>query len=249
MASPKMFEAENGRRIAYHFTEGQGPGIVFLGGFMSDMTGTKAVHLEAWAKAQGRAFLRFDYSGHGQSSGTFTDGTISAWAEDAAAVINAVTSGPQILIGSSMGGWISCLLIRDARVNAVGLLTIAGAPDFTEDGFLADFDADQRATLERDGVVHIASDYGEPYPITKALIEDGRNNLILRDPLPINMPVRLVHGDQDTVVTIDRQLKLIEHIDGPNVRLVLLKGADHSVSTPQGLKLIEDTANNILQHI
>ena len=169
-----------GRRIAYRRIAGQGPGVVFLGGFKSDMQGTKALHLAAWARQSRRAFLRFDYSGHGESGGRFEDGCIGDWAEDARAMIEALTDGPQVLVGSSMGGWIALLLARSMPQRVAGLVTIAAAPDFTEQGFWAGLDPAQREILMRDGRIETPSDYSdEPYVITRHLIEDGRKRLVL----------------------------------------------------------------------
>lgn len=238
MAGPSYLETGAGRRLAYHKTDGAGPGVVFLGGFMSDMEGTKALALEDWARAAGRAFLRFDYSGHGQSDGAFTDGSIGDWAADARAVIEALTDGPQVLVGSSMGGWISALLIREIPERLAGFVGIAAAPDFTEDSMWAGFAADDRAALERDGVVHLPSDYGDPYPITRRLIEDGRQNLVLRDRLAMPFPVRLLQGTEDADVDRQVALNLLDHIEGPDVRLTLLKGADHRFSTPECIALV-----------
>lgn len=238
MAGPSYLETGAGRRLAYHKTDGAGPGVVFLGGFMSDMEGTKALALEDWARAAGRAFLRFDYSGHGQSDGAFTDGSIGDWAADARAVIGALTDGPQVLVGSSMGGWISALLIREIPERLAGFVGIAAAPDFTEDSMWAGFSADDRAALERDGVVHLPSDYGDPYPITRRLIEDGRQNLVLRDRLAMPFPVRLLQGTEDADVDRQVALNLLDHIEGPDVRLTLLKGADHRFSTPECIALV-----------
>ena len=179
---PDYLDTDQGRRIAYHLSAGAGPGIVFLGGFRSDMEGTKAIHLEHWAKAQGRAFLRFDYSGHGQSSGLFEEGAIGDWAADAVAAVQGLTEGPQILVGSSMGGWISLLLARSLPRKVAGLVTIAAAPDFTEDSMWAGFDVDQRAALQDVGQVALPSEYGDPLVITRRMIEDGRNHLVLRAP-------------------------------------------------------------------
>ncbi|HHS82359.1 MAG TPA: alpha/beta hydrolase, partial [Devosia sp.] len=187
----------NDQFLAYHQLEGARPGVVFLGGFMSDMQGTKAIALEAWARSQGRAFLRFDYSGHGESSGTFTDGTIGAWARDAQTVIETLTEGPQILVGSSMGGWISTILAQRIPEKIAGFAGIAPAPDFTEDSMWAGFTAAQKADLLGKGQVFLPSEYGDPYPISRALIEDGRDNLVLRAPLPMPFPVRLLHGSED----------------------------------------------------
>jgi len=175
-------DTQAGRKIAYCRVEGSGPGVVFLGGFRSDMTGTKAQYLETWAKRRGRSFLRFDYSGHGESSGRFVDGCIGDWADDAEAAIRALTVGPQILVGSSMGGWISLLMSK--RIGRIaGLVGIAAAPDFTEDSMWASFDDEMRSRLERDGQIELPSDYADgPYIITKRLIEEGRHSLVLREP-------------------------------------------------------------------
>ncbi len=246
MDMPSYLESPQGRRLAYHRSEGAGPGVVFLGGYMSDMSGTKATHLEAWAKAQGRAFLRFDYSGHGQSDGAFTEGTIGKWAEDAAAVINAVTEGPQVLVGSSMGGWISLLLLRRQLVECCGLVTIAAAPDFTEDGFWDSFPAAAREQLMSHGSLQVPSDYGTPYTVTRQLIEDGRRNMVLREQLHLPMPVRFLQGTADRDVDQSRATLLLNHAQGEDIRLTLVKGADHSFSTPDCLALIGKSIGEVL---
>ncbi|MEL6520374.1 MAG: alpha/beta hydrolase [Pseudomonadota bacterium] len=245
MDSPSFFDTPDGRQIAYHQTEGSSPGVVFLGGFASDMTGTKAIHLEEWAKARGCGYLRFDYSGHGQSSGAFEDGAIGDWAADARAVIAAKTNGPQILVGSSMGGWISLLMTKAMPDRIAGLVTIAGAPDFTEDSMWAGFNEAQRAELEQNGQVKLPSDYGDPYTITRRLIDDGRNNLVLRDPLHLPFPVRFLQGTADADVSMDVALRLLDHATGPDMRLVLLKGGDHRMSDPKALTLIENAIENV----
>ena len=226
------------RRIAYHCTEGQGPGVVFLGGFKSDMTGTKAVHLQAWAEATRRAFLRFDYSGHGQSSGDFLDGCIGDWAADAMAAIAALTVGPQILVGSSMGGWMALLVARAMPDRVAGLVGIAAAPDFTEDLMWAGFTEAERAAVMA-GRLEQPSDYSDaPYIITRKLIEEGRQNLVLRDPLPLPFPVRLLQGTADVDVPPAVALRLLDHAQSPDLRLTLVKGADHRFSTPECLDMI-----------
>ncbi|WP_281856145.1 alpha/beta fold hydrolase [Litoreibacter halocynthiae] len=242
---PDYLDTAAGRRIAYHKSAGTGPGIVFLGGFKSDMDGTKAIHLEARAKAQGRAFLRFDYSGHGQSSGAFTDGAIGDWAEDAQAAIEALTEGAQVLVGSSMGGWISLLMAKRIPERIAALVTIAAAPDFTEDSMWGGFSDAQKTELEA-GQVALPSDYGEPYIITKRLIEDGRNNLVLRAPLPLPFPVRFLQGTADADVEMSVALRLLDHADGPDMRLTLLKDADHRFSDPQALGVIEAAVIDVL---
>lgn len=236
-----------GRRIAYHRSDGRGPGVVFLGGFRSDMEGTKALHLADWARGQGRAFLRFDYSGHGQSGGAFLDGCIRDWAEDALAVLDALTTGPQILVGSSMGGWIALLVARARTARIAGMVTIAAAPDFTEDSMWAGFTADQRAALMADGQVALPSDYSdEPYIITRRLIEDGRTRLVLRDALTLPFPVRFLQGDADQDVPVSVAQRLFDHAQGPDMRLTLVKGADHRFSSPDCLALIAGSVDEVI---
>lgn len=246
MSGPDYLDTPQGRRLAYHRSEGTGPWVVFLGGLKSDMEGTKAIHLEAWCRAQGRAFLRFDYSGHGESSGTFEEGCIGDWAEDTAHALNTLTDGKLIVVGSSMGGWQSLLYARAHPERVAGLVTIAAAPDFTEDGYWASFTDVQKATLEAEGQIAMPSDYMEPYIITRRLIEDGRNNLVLRDPLPLPFPVRCLQGTADTAVTTETAIRLLNHADSPDMRLNLVKDADHRFSDGPCLGLIEDAITDIL---
>lgn len=238
-----------GRRIAYERLEGQGPGIVFLGGFRSDMRGSKAAFLHEWAAAQGRAFLRFDYSGHGESGGLFEEGCIGDWSADARAAILALTEGPQILVGSSMGGWISLLMARAMPDRVAGLVTIAAAPDFTERGFHAEFSQAEHAALLRDGKVERASEYGAPLVLTRRLIEDGRDHLVLDRPLTLPMPVRMLQGTADVDVPVSWAMDLLDHASGGDVRLTLVKGADHRFSTPDCLSLIARTVAEIGQNV
>ncbi len=203
---------------------------------MSDMTGTKALALEADARARGQAFVRFDYQGHGASSGRFEDGTIGRWAEDAVAVLDHLTAGPQVLVGSSMGGWIMLLaaLARPARV--AGLVGVAAAPDFTETLMWDAFGPEIRATLDRDGVYYQPSDYDEtPYPITRRLIEDGRGHLLMERPIPIACPVRLIHGAADPDVPHTLSLALMERLASSDVEVTLVKGGGHRLSEPVDL--------------
>ena len=235
-----------GRRIAYHRTEGQGPGVAFLGGFKSDMTGSKAQHLQAWAEATGRAFLRFDYSGHGQSEGDFLEGCIGDWAADAQAAIASLTTGPQVLVGSSMGGWMALLAAKAMPGRVAGLVGIAAAPDFTEDLMWAGFSAEERAAVMA-GRLEQPSDYGdEPYVITRRLIEEGRDNLVLRSPLALPFPLRLLQGTADVDVPPSVALRLLDHADSPDARLVLVKGADHRFSSSECLDLIVTTLEEVL---
>lgn len=233
-----------GRRIAYHLIDGTGPAVVFLGGFKSDMGGTKAVYLEQWARTSGRAFLRFDYSGHGESSEAFTDGAIGDWFEDAVAAIG-LLAGKIVLVGSSMGGWISLLVARAMPEKVAGLVTIAAAPDFTEDSMWAGFSATQRAQLET-GQVALPSDYGEPYIITRRLIEEGRERLVLRDPLPLPFPVRALQGTADADVKMSVALRLLDHAESPDMRLTLVDGADHRFSDDACLELIIKSVEDVL---
>ena len=241
------FLEANGRRIAYERTAGKGPGVVFLGGFRSDMTGTKAQALEDWAKRTGRAFLRFDYSGHGASSEDFLDGCIGDWANDAKAAITHLTEGPQVLVGSSMGGWISLLVVRAMPERLAGLVTIAAAPDFTEDSMWAGFSAAERDQLLQRGRVELPSEYSEgPYVITRKLIEDGREHLVLRAPLALPFPVRFLQGTADADVDQSVAHRLLAHAEGPDLRLTLVKGADHRFSNPECLALIECSVEEVL---
>lgn len=246
----QFLEGPGGRRIAWNGVPGRGPGVVFLGGFRSDMQGTKALWLEDWARARGRAFLRFDYSGHGQSSGAFEEGAIGDWLADARAVIERLSEGPQVLVGSSMGGWISLLLARELPGRVAGLVTVAAAPDFTRRGFWEGFSEQQRAALLRDGRVEIPSDYGDgPYVITRRLIEEGRAHLVLDRPLRLACPTRLLQGTADADVPMSWALDLLAHADGPDLRLVLVKGADHRFSSPDCLDLIGRTLDEVLDRI
>ncbi|WP_417807869.1 alpha/beta hydrolase [Thioclava sp.] len=242
----EYFDTPEARRIAYNLTPGTGPGVVFLGGFKSDMEGTKALALEDWARAQGRAFLRFDYSGHGVSAGAFDEGAIGDWYEDARDVIMALTEGPQILVGSSMGGWISLLMAREHPEKLAGLVTIAAAPDFTEDGYWASFDQETRHKLESQGSVEVPSDYGDPYVITRRLINEGRTRLVLRSPLALPFPTRFLQGTADDAVSTETALRLLDHADSEDMRLTLVKGADHRFSTPECLALVETALTEVI---
>ncbi len=247
MTYPDVLTTPQGRQIAYHRTTGAGPGVIFLGGFKSDMTGAKAMYLEAWARAEGRAFVRFDYSGHGASSGEFLDGCIGDWAADAVAAVSALTTGPQILIGSSMGGWIALLVARSLPGRIAGLVGIAAAPDFTEDGIWTGLTAAERDVLTATGRVAQPSDYSpDPYVITRRLIEDGRNHLVLRSPLNLPFPVRLLQGTDDADVPPATALRLMDHATCADLQLTLVKGADHRFSTPACLAMITRATTDIL---
>lgn len=234
-----------GRRIAYDHQPGQGPGVVFLGGFRSDMTGTKATELADWAAARGRAFLRLDYSGHGASGGDFADGTVGAWAEDARAVIDAVTAGPQVLVGSSMGGWIALLLARAAPERVAALIGIAAAPDFTDWSFTAEMTAAQGRELSETGRTSRPAPEGGSYPVTQAFLDDGRAQSIYANALRLPMPVRLLHGTDDADVPLRQAWRLLDHAEGPDIRLTVVKGGDHRLSTPADLTLLTQTLDTL----
>lgn len=236
-----------GRSLAYHQLPGRLPAIVFLGGFRSDMTGTKAVFLQDWAARHGQAFVRFDYSGHGASSGAFTDGCIGDWACDACAVLDHLVKGPALLVGSSMGGWIALLLALRRPAQVAGVLGIAAAPDFTEDSMWPRLTEAQRAQILSSGQVALPNAYDDtPYILTRRLFEDGRRQLVLRSPLPLPFPVRLLQGDQDDAVATEVPLRLMAHAECPDMRLTLVKGADHRFSTPECLDLIGRELTDLL---
>lgn len=234
--------------LAYHHVEGAGPGLLFCGGFKSHMNGGKAEALELWARAQGRAFTRFDYRGHGASSGRFEDGTLSQWVADALAILDHVTQGPQILIGSSMGGMIMLKLTLARPARVVGLVGIASAPDFIEELIWRRLDASARQTLATTGVWYRPSAYddGTPDPITRRLIEDGRQHVLLPAPIPISVPVRLLHGMADEDVPWSFSQRLCAGLTSHDVQLILVKDGDHRLSRPQDLRLIRVTVANLI---
>lgn len=247
--APQILDT-GGKRIAYHSTPGASPGVVFFGGFMSDMTGTKATALEALCRSRGRAYLRFDYSGHGKSSGTFTEGTIGAWAADAIDVLDRLTQGPQVIVGSSMGGWIMVLAALARPQRIAGLAGVAAAPDFTENLLAGWLTGPQRAALERDGLCCLPDEEGNSrYPITRALIEDGRKHLVLRDRIPIACPVALVHGMRDAEVPFETSLKLAKALASEDVTVTLVKDGIHTMSESRHLAHVFAALDAILAKV
>ena len=245
-STPLYLEKPDGAKIAYHKLSGKGPGIVFFGGFASDMSGTKALAIETFARRSGQAFLRFDYQGHGESSGEFRDGTISKWLSDSIAVIIAQTNGPQIFVGSSMGGWISLLAAVQCPDRVAALVGIASAPDFTEDLMWDKFDESIRNKLRKDGIYFEATEYADnPYAVTLQLIEDGRKHLLLRDKLTISVPIRLLHGMADSDVPYQVSIRLAEHIDTGDVEVTLIKGGDHRLSREKDLTTLMMTIEKL----
>lgn len=223
-------------RLAYDAIGGQSPGVLFCGGFMSDMSGSKASALAAHCAAHDRAFVRFDYSGHGASDGRFIDGSIGRWRDDALAALDELTAGPQVIVGSSMGGWIALLLALARPERVQGLVLLAPAPDFTHAIWEDELTAAERDRLLRDGYVERPSEYStEPYLITRRLIEDGRHHLLLGQPIDIDCPVRILHGMRDSDVAWQRSITLMERLQGDDVCLTLLKSGDHRLSNADDL--------------
>ncbi|HTT79963.1 MAG TPA: alpha/beta hydrolase [Stellaceae bacterium] len=247
-APPPILARPDGATIAYRARSGAAPGIVFLAGFRSAMTGNKALFLDDYCRRRERAYVRFDYFAHGRSSGDFALGTIGRWADDAVAIIDSLTAGPQVLVGASMGGWIMLLaaLARPERVAA--LIGIAAAPDFTADLLPRRLSAEQRRALDAEGRVVLPSEYDPAgYLYTKALIEDGNRHLLLARPIPLDMPVRLLHGTADASVPWQSSLKLAERLTSRDVTLTLVKGGDHRLSTPTDLARLAHTLDALIE--
>ena len=234
--------ASDERRIAVRRDQGTGPGLFWLGGFKSDMKGTKAAALSQWARENGRACTRFDYSGHGESGGDFRAGTIGRWLEESLAVFAAYAEGPQVVIGSSMGGWLALLLLRelrrrkDAKASAIGLVLIAPAVDFTEVLMWQRFPPKVKNEIETSGVWLRPSEYGEPYPITQRLIEEGRNHLLLGGMIETGCPVRILQGVQDPDVPWNHAVALTSRLAQDDVVLTLVKDGDHRLSRPEDIE-------------
>jgi len=246
-AAAEFIEVGSGsgmRRIAVRARRGNAPGLFWLGGFKSDMAGTKALALDAWAAEHGRACVRFDYSGHGESGGEFTDGTIGRWLEESIAVFDGFCEGPQVVIGSSMGGWMALLLARaisrraHSKANLAGLVLIAPAPDFTEELMWKGFPPEAKRAIETAGVWLRPSEYGDPYPITRNLIEEGRNHLLLGGSIATGCPVRILQGAQDPDVPWRHAFALTERLPSDDVVLTMIQDGDHRLSRPQDIARI-----------
>lgn len=232
----------DGVDLAFRRSAGAGPTLVWLCGFRSDMDGTKAAALHNWADAAGRAFVRFDYSGHGRSGGTFVDGTIGRWLADTLAVLDTATKGPLVLIGSSMGGWLALLAARARPERVQALVLIAPAPDFTERLLWPELSEEARHAIMAEGHWDRPSAYEEaPTPITRALIEDGRRHLVLDAIIPFTGPVRILHGQQDPDVPWRLSLDLAAALASDDVRVTFVKSGDHRLSTPRDIALLEAT--------
>lgn len=236
------------QKIAYQKTNGDGPGIVFLPGFKSDLTGTKAQAVAQWASHHNRDCLLFDYFGHGASSGDFKDGTISGWREEVKTIIKTLTEGPQILIGSSFGGYMASLAALDLKDRIAGLVLVAPAFDMTERLMWNTFSDEDKVSLTRDSFVHRGSEYdGEGYPITEALINDGRAHQILNDPIDINIPIAILHGQQDDAVPWALSSEFAEKCDSRHIELFFLKSGDHRLSNPHEISLLLTALDRMLE--
>ena len=239
-----------GQHLAFNRHGGKSPGVVFLCGHGSDMEGTKALACQEWAAARGQAFVRFDYRGHGGSSGDIMDHNITSWTSDAVAVIDGLTKGPQIVVGSSLGGWIMLNLALEREDRVAGVIGIAAAPDFTEDLLWDTFDDAQKARMEKDGEISLDNPYGdEPVRYPYHLVTDGRKNLRLRGPLDIKAPVHLLQGMQDHEVPWDTSVRIAECLVGDDVEVSLVKTAGHRFSGPGEIALLESALERMTYKI
>jgi len=243
---PSFLELSGDRPLAYHLSEGKSPTVVFLGGFRSDMTGTKAVALEAFCRKRGQRFLRFDYTGHGQSSGDFIHGTIGDWKRDVIDMLDRVVKNECILVGSSMGGWLMLLAALERKEQVRGLVGIASAPDFTQT-IEPELNAAQKREFAENGVIYIPDCYGDtPFAITQKLIDDGNRHLLLHQPIPLDIPVRLIHGVKDADVPWQVSQKLLECLVSKDVTLTLIKEGNHRISKDDELNIIFQNVRSII---
>ncbi len=236
----------DGATIAYHHNTGAGPGVIFCGGFKSDMTGIKATTLDAFCRTRNQQFTRFDYQGHGASSGSFENGTIGTWLDDLLTVFEEVTEGPQIVVGSSMGGWMALLLTLLRRERIAGLVLIAPAADFTTELMWKSLTPEARRQIEQDGLWMRPSLYDDgPYPITRNLIEESRRHLVLGHPIPFSGPVRILLGLQDDVIPTEHILRTADAITSDNIEITLIKDGDHRLSAPADLDKIRGAVDEL----
>jgi len=237
METSGLLERPDGERVAWKKVDGDGPTVVWLGGFKSDMTGTKAQALAEWAERRRRSYVRFDFFGHGASTGDFAAGTVSRWRRDAMAVMAELTQGDLVLVGSSMGGWIACLAAMVIPERIRGMVLVAPAPDFTEKLMGPEIPPEGRAALEADGVWLRPSEYGDPYPITRNLLEDGaRWSILGGEPIPLTMPIRILQGGNDPDVPWRHALELAQALKGEDVVFTLIKDGDHRLSRPHDIE-------------
>ena len=245
----KYWTHAEGARLGYIKLSGASPTVVFLCGYQSEMTSTKAAYLHAWCAQRGQAYLRFDYQGHGHSSGAFEDGTIGSWANDAIAIIEALTDGPLVLVGSSMGGWLMLLVARHMPDRVQAMIGIAAAPDFTQYLIDSPISEKQRAVLERDGRIEVpyeGSEGDEMFIMTLALLKESSRHVQLQGRIPLHCPLRLIHGMKDTEVPVSTSQKLLSCMDTEDVRLIMIKDGEHRLSRPQDLTLLAHTLEGVL---
>lgn len=236
----------DGNKIAYGRRDGKSPTVIFVGGFRSDMAGSKAIAVTTHASKRGHAAVRFDPLGHGASTGLFEDGTIGRWRDDLLAVIDELTTGPLLIVGSSMGVWLALLAAKARPERLHALIGIAGAPDFTQELVLPALPPDMREALYKEGRILVPSAYGEPYAMTRDLIEEGRDHLLLDQPINLACPVRLLHGMKDPDVPYSHGIRLAEALSGPDLRLTLIKDGDHRLSRDQDIALLLETVDELL---
>lgn len=243
----EFLSRENAPKLAYVATDGDDsfPTVMFLGGFRSDMEGTKAIYLEEQCKRRKQKYVRFDYRGHGKSEGIFEESCISEWAQDAIDILDQCTSGPVILVGSSMGGWISLLAAIEKPDRVKAIVGLAAAPDFTQ-WMEAGMDESQKNSLEKEGFFALPNDYDEPYIITKKLLEDGRQRSLLQGEIKIDIPVRLIQGMKDTDVEWQTAHRIKNAITGDDVEVILLENADHRLSDPDQLSVLNEILGSLL---
>jgi len=246
MQTTGSLDRGDGTELAWSKLNGAGPTVVFLPGFRSDMTGDKATALAEFCITRGQAMLRFDYSGHGASGGLFEDGAIGIWANDALTAIDRLTEGKLILVGSSMGGWLALLIASRRPERIAAIVGIAAAPDFTEKLMWDAMTFEERARLMSDGILRVPGQYGDPTPITRALIEDGRDHLLLDNPIPLNCKVRLLHGQADPDVPWEFALRIAERLTSDDVEIALIKDGDHRLSRPGDLAVLRRTIGALL---
>ena len=246
MDNIKTLTSSHGTKLAYSHQKGEGPGIIFLPGFKSDMEGSKAEALAEHCAQEGIQFTRFDYFAHGKSEGDFLDYTMSHALADTLSILDEVAAGTQILVGSSMGGWVMLLAALARKERVGGIIGIAPAPDFTERLMYAEFTPEMREELEREGVVYVPSDYGyDDYAITQKLIEDGRQHLLMDHPIPLEIPVALLHGQKDEDVPWELSMEIAQRINSPQVKLQLVKDGDHRLSRPEDIVMLIQTTKLI----
>ena len=243
---PEWLGRAEGVRLAFRRQPGKGPTLVFLPGYMSDMQGSKAVALEAWAIREGRAMLRLDYSGCGESEGAFENGTLDIWRDDVLLAIDSLTRGPVVLVGSSMGGWLALLVSCALPAQVIGMVGIASAPDFTDWGF-----SDQeKGQLQKHGRLERFSEYGpEPMITTRAFWESGKANRLLQNEIAIDCPVRLIHGQRDSDVPWQISLDIAAQLRSADVQALLIKDGDHRLSRPQDIAIMLQTVQDLLEAI